>query len=123
LAEAPQTLAQRQQYPSGSCKWARRKRLPQTRAGWSGRGLRGQEARVVAVATVLAAGKRGEMDDAAPRLLELRCECGHPNCRATLPSLAETFRGRADRRLVMPAHSTGERVVRAADRFFVVERA
>jgi len=57
------------------------------------------------------------------RVPELRCECGRSNCRETLPSVAETFRGTADRLLVSPTHVNGEVVVRAADRFFVVERA
>ena len=52
---------------------------------------------------------------------ELRCECGHPTCTETLPSVAETHRGMADRFVVMPAHFRGGVVVRAADRFFVVD--
>ena len=54
-------------------------------------------------------------------LSELRCECGQPTCRDTLPLVAETHRGMADRFVVMPAHFSGGVVVRAADRFFVVE--
>jgi hypothetical protein len=52
---------------------------------------------------------------------ELRCECGQPTCRDTLPLVAEMHRGMADRFVVMPAHFSGGVVVRAADRFFVVE--
>ena len=52
---------------------------------------------------------------------ELRCECGRPNCRATVPAAAETQRGIAERLVVTPAHFEGGVVVRAADRFFVVE--
>jgi hypothetical protein len=52
---------------------------------------------------------------------ELRCECGQPTCTDTVPLVAETHRGRADRFVVLPAHFDGGVVVRAADRFFVVE--
>lgn len=52
---------------------------------------------------------------------ELRCECGRPNCKATVPAVAETQRGIAERLVVTPAHFEGGVVVRAADRFFVVE--
>lgn len=52
---------------------------------------------------------------------ELRCECGRPNCRATVPAVAETQRGIAERLVVTPAHFEGGVVVRAADHFFVVE--
>ena len=52
---------------------------------------------------------------------ELRCECGRPNCRGTVPPVAETQRGIAERLVVTPAHFEGGVVVRAADRFFVVE--
>jgi hypothetical protein len=52
---------------------------------------------------------------------ELRCECGRPNCRATVPAVAETQRGTAERLVVTPAHFEAGVVVRAADRFFVVE--
>lgn len=54
-------------------------------------------------------------------LSELRCECGQPTCRDTLPLVAETHRGMADRFVVTPAHFSSGAVVRAADRFFVVE--
>ena len=61
---------------------------------------------------------------------ELRCECTLPDCRETFPAAAELCRGRADRFIVVPAHLgvvvtpaniCDGRVVRAADRFFVVE--
>jgi len=52
---------------------------------------------------------------------ELRCECARPSCRDTVPAAAETHRGIAERFVVMPAHFDGGVVVRAADRFFVVE--
>jgi len=52
---------------------------------------------------------------------ELRCECARSNCRDTLPAEAETHRGRPERFVVTPAHFEGGVVVRAADRFFVVQ--
>jgi hypothetical protein len=62
--------------------------------------------------------------------VELRCECALPNCRKTLPAVAELCRGTADRFIVAPVHLgvfvtpatiDDGRIVRAADRFFVVE--
>jgi hypothetical protein len=52
---------------------------------------------------------------------QLRCECGQLTCTDTVPAVAETHRGSADRFLVTPAHLGGGVVVRAADRFFVVD--
>lgn len=52
---------------------------------------------------------------------ELRCECAQPDCRGTVPAVAETHRGTACRFIVMPAHLNGGVVARAADQFFVVE--
>ena len=52
---------------------------------------------------------------------ELRCECTRPNCRDMVPAVAETQRGISQRFVVTPAHFEGGVVVRAADRFFVVE--
>ncbi len=58
------------------------------------------------------------------------CECALPGCRETFPAAAEAYRGTADRFIVVPAHLgvvvtpaniDDGRVVRAADRFFVVE--
>ncbi len=51
---------------------------------------------------------------------ELACECGRLDCRERLPVVAERHRG-IGRLLVAPEHLNGELVVRAADRFFVVE--
>jgi len=51
----------------------------------------------------------------------LRCECDRPNCTDKLPAAAEAHRGTADRFIVLPAHLNGGVVVRAADRFFVIE--
>jgi hypothetical protein len=52
---------------------------------------------------------------------ELRCECARPECRATIPVVAETYRRSPERFIVVPDHFPGETVVAAADRFFVVE--
>ena len=54
-------------------------------------------------------------------LASLRCECDRPGCTDTLPGAAEAHRGTADRFIVVPAHVNGGVVVRAADRFFIVE--
>jgi hypothetical protein len=51
----------------------------------------------------------------------LRCECGAPTCTVMLPVAAERHRRSADSVIVIPAHFAGGVVVRAADRFFVVE--
>lgn len=53
---------------------------------------------------------------------ELLCECALPDCRGTVPAVADTHRGNAERFIVMPAHLDGGVVAKAADRFFVVER-
>jgi hypothetical protein len=56
-----------------------------------------------------------------PRVAELPCECARPTCSATIPARAEAYRGRVDRRMIVPAHFSGDGVViRAADAFFVV---
>jgi len=52
---------------------------------------------------------------------ELHCECAQPNCRDMLPAVAGTHRGIAERFVVTPAHFENGVVVRAADRFFVIE--
>jgi hypothetical protein len=52
---------------------------------------------------------------------DLRCECTRPSCRGRLPAVAETHRRAADQFVVAPAHVDGGVVVRAADRFFVVD--
>jgi hypothetical protein len=59
----------------------------------------------------------------------LRCECPLPECDETVPALAETHRGILEHFIVVPAHlgglvaanALGATVVRAADRFFVVD--
>lgn len=60
----------------------------------------------------------------------LRCECALPSCRKTFPAVAESYRGTAERFIVVPAHlgailtradTNDGTVVRAADLFFVVE--
>jgi len=52
---------------------------------------------------------------------ELCCECGRRSCRDTVPAVAERHRSLADHFLVAPTHFDGNVVIRAADRFFVVE--
>jgi hypothetical protein len=52
---------------------------------------------------------------------ELRCECARPQCRRTVPAVAQTHRGRPERFIILPSHLNGDVVVRAADRYFVVE--
>jgi hypothetical protein len=51
----------------------------------------------------------------------LRCECTKPSCRGRVPAVAESHRRGADQFVVAPAHFDDGVVVRAADRFFVVE--
>ena len=60
----------------------------------------------------------------------LHCECALPSCRETFPAAAQSHRGTTERFIVVPAHLGGivttatfhdGTVVRAADRFFVVE--
>jgi len=83
------------------------------------------------------AGRRAEANESRARKLapradnrervglvaELRCECGRPNCTETVPAVAEAHRGIGGRFVVVPAHFNDGVVVRAADRFFVVESA
>jgi hypothetical protein len=52
---------------------------------------------------------------------ELRCECGLPACRETVPGIAERYRGTGDHFVLRPPHFRFGVVVRAADRFFVVD--
>ena len=52
---------------------------------------------------------------------DLRCECARTSCRDTVPAVAATHRCLPDYFIVSPAHLDGNAVVRAADRFFVVE--
>jgi hypothetical protein len=54
-------------------------------------------------------------------LAELHCECGRPDCRATIPAGAGVYRRRPEQFIVVPDHLAGETVVAAADKFFVVE--
>jgi hypothetical protein len=52
---------------------------------------------------------------------DLRCECPELSCRVVVPASAEAHRGREQRFIVAPAHAGTDAVIRAADRFFVVE--
>lgn len=51
---------------------------------------------------------------------ELLCECGIPNCRETIPAMADYHRVTADCYIVTPTHLNGGTPVRVADRFFVI---
>lgn len=50
-----------------------------------------------------------------------RCECGRLECRNTVPFDAEAHRGNPSRFVIVPGHLDGGLVIRAADRYFVVE--
>lgn len=83
---------------------------------------RGRPHRVTPFATARPSDVRRALDREQIDLVgEFRCECGRPTCRDTVPAVAETYRGSADRFVVTPAHFGGGVVLRAADRFFVVD--
>jgi len=63
------------------------------------------------------AGNRARLD----AVRELRCECTVSNCSELLPAAAAIHRQAADQFIVAPAHFDGCTVIRAADRFFVIE--
>ena len=63
------------------------------------------------------AGNRAHID----AVRELRCECTVSNCSEMLPAAAAMHRKAADQFIVAPAHFDGCTVIRAADRFFVIE--
>ena len=69
----------------------------------------------------LASARRAVNRELVSVVLHLRCECTRQRCRETFPTAAERHRGRGDRFIVVPAHVDHGIVVRAADRFFVVE--
>jgi hypothetical protein len=78
----------------------------------------------------LAPARRAGNVERSGFVTRLRCECALPSCRETFPAGAESYRGTAERFIVVPAHLgaivtpanlDGTTVVRAADRFFVVE--
>ena len=52
---------------------------------------------------------------------ELRCECTRPDCTEMVPAVAEAHRRMSGRSVVVPTHFLDGVVVRAADRFFIVE--
>lgn len=54
-------------------------------------------------------------------IAELPCECGRPGCRATVPIAAESHRGVLGHLIVSPLHADRGTVIRAADRYFVLE--
>lgn len=51
----------------------------------------------------------------------LRCECASPRCQAWVPAVAAAHRQEASQFIVASTHFVGGVVVKAADRFFVVE--
>ncbi len=70
---------------------------------------------------VLSEARRAWNRDRIGLVTDLRCECTRPSCRGRVPADAETHRRVVDQFVVAPAHFDGGVVVRAADRFFVVE--
>ena len=85
------------------------------------RQLRTQEETSSRAVSALRAARRLRNHKSRGFLAELRCECARPECRATFPAGAQTHRQRPERFIVVPDHAAGDLVVRAADRFFVVE--
>jgi hypothetical protein len=69
----------------------------------------------------LAAARRAVNRERISVVAQLRCECTRRRCRESFPTAADTHRGRGDRFIVVPAHVDHGLVVRAADRFFVVQ--
>jgi hypothetical protein len=72
-------------------------------------------------ATALSQARRDQNRKELGVAAYLRCECGAPACRATCPAAADGHRGLFDGFIVTPAHLGASTVVRAADRFFIVE--
>jgi len=85
------------------------------------RGRRAYRAAVRSTPLALREARRTWNRDRIGLVAELRCECTRPSCRDRLPAVAERHRSAADQFLVAPAHLEDGVVVRAADRFFVVE--
>ncbi|HKI93247.1 MAG TPA: hypothetical protein VJ986_13175 [Gaiellaceae bacterium] len=83
--------------------------------------LRASEATVSRATSNLRDARRARNHKSRGFLAELRCECARPECRATFPVVAQAHRQRPEQFVVVPDHAAGETVVRAADRFFVVE--
>lgn len=69
----------------------------------------------------LSEARRAWNRDRIGLLAALRCECPHPACTGTVPVVAEVHRRMPDQFLVAPDHHDGGDVVKAADKFFVVE--
>ena len=69
----------------------------------------------------LSEARRAWNRDRIGLVADLRCECTRPSCRGRVPADAESHRRGADQFVVAPAHFDDGVVVRAADRFFVVE--
>jgi hypothetical protein len=69
----------------------------------------------------LSEARRAGNRDRIGLVSDLRCECMRPRCRRTVPAVAETYRTLPDQFVVAPNDFVGGLVVKAADRFFIVE--
>lgn len=69
----------------------------------------------------LSEARRAWNRDRIGLVADLRCECTRPSCRHRVPVAAEPHRRVAHQFVVSPAHYDVGVVVRAADRFFVVD--
>jgi len=78
-------------------------------------------ARISSSALALSEARRAWNRDRIGLVSDLRCECPSPTCQAWVPAVAESHRGDAGLFIVASTHFNGGLVVRAADRFFVVE--
>jgi len=75
---------------------------------------------LVYAAITLREARRARNRERGDRTGSLRCECGRPDCKATVPAAADAHRGRRERFIVVPTHRGVDTVVGAADRFFLV---
>ena len=70
---------------------------------------------------MLSEARRAWNRDRLGLVSELRCECADPRCQVWVPAVADTHRKDPGEFVVAPSHCDGGLVVRAADRYFVVE--
>ncbi len=73
------------------------------------------------IASALRDARRTRNHKSGGFLAQLRCECARPECRATVPAVAQAHRKRPERFIVVPDHTAGDTVIAVDDRFFVVE--
>ena len=73
------------------------------------------------IASGLSEARRSQNRSEVGTVSQLRCECDAAGCRELCPTIADSHRGMLDRFIVTPAHLGAATVVRAADRFFIVE--